>query len=119
MTVKKPTPVRLNAVLFAMAVEELVQGPTSRKELMEHTGLSPETVFSIIRALHSRRLIHIAGWERDGADRASIAAFEFGDKPDAKKPRRRTHMENKRTQQERKRRAAVVQATAGGIGAAT
>lgn len=113
---RKAPKVRLNATMYAMAMEEMVQGPTTRAELVAHTGLNPHTVQSVIRALHQRKIIYIAGWERDASGKASIAAFAFGSKADAPKPRPKTPNEHRRSYLERKRHAATRQATAGGIG---
>lgn len=77
---------RLNSILFAMIVEELVAGPSTWTDLAEKTGLCRGSVLAIVRALRARNLVHIAGWERDAAGRVNVPAFGFGAAPDAKKP---------------------------------
>lgn len=111
-TRKKPF-VRLNAALYAMALEELMAGPTSRSDLMRVTGLNEETISSLVKALHKRELIHIGSWERDTGGRASIAMFLFGKGRDAKKPERKTPAENKRNYMRRKAQRAALRASAG------
>lgn len=113
---QKASKVRLNAALYAMALDELVQGPTTRAELREVTGLSVATILSIVSALRKRKLIHVAEWERDISGRWTVAAFAFGGKPDAKKPAPRTDAENKRAQRAARRNNATLHATVG-IGA--
>jgi hypothetical protein len=105
---------RLNAVLYAMLLEDLVAGPATRQELMRRTGLSYETIMSVVRALHSRRLIHVTAWERDAIGRHSIAAFAFGSKADAKRPPALTRGECKRNQRARKAAAAISWSLAAG-----
>lgn len=77
---------RLNAVLYATLLAELIEGPTTRQEMADHTGLSRQTILSLVRALHERGLIHIASWEKDARGKHSIAAFRFGSGRDAKRP---------------------------------
>ena len=110
---KKGKMTRLNATLFAMALEEMAHGPTTRTELGERTGLSRQTILSLITALHKRRLIYVAGWERDGGGRASIQAFALGDKPNARKPPPLTSAETQRAYKERKLMRSAMHATAG------
>lgn len=109
----KGTPkVRLNAALFAMALEELMTGPTTRYELEETTGLSRQTVLSLISALRKRKLIRIGGWERDRMGKASMAAFVFGQGEDARKPRPLTPSEVQKAYKMRKLRAQTFYASA-------
>lgn len=110
---RRKATVRLNATLYAIALQELMHGASTRAELSEATGLGAETVMCMVRALHKRRLIYVASWEQDGIGRWSIAAFAFGDKTDAKKPVRLTPVECKRQQRARRRQASVGNLTAG------
>jgi DNA-binding IclR family transcriptional regulator len=87
MSVKKRGGSRLNAVLFAMLMEELTAGPSTWQELADHTGLSRNTIWSFIRALRARGLVHIACWEPDPRGALKRAAFSFGKKPDAPRPK--------------------------------
>jgi hypothetical protein len=97
---KKPKN-RLNAVLYATLIQELMDGPSTRVELMTATGLSHQTILSNVRALHERGLIHVACWEKDAMGRHSIAAFTFGRGGDARKPAPLTPVELKRAQRRR------------------
>jgi hypothetical protein len=110
---KNPKHRRLNAALYAMALEEMAAGPSTRPELCEHTGLGDKTVQAIVRSLHQRRLIHIAAWEKDSLGRFTMAAFAFGRGADAKKPAPKTATELSRAYKERQRRKAALRASAG------
>lgn len=99
---------RLNAVLYATLLAELVAGPTTRQELIDHTGLSRQTILSLVRALHERGLIHVASWEKDGRGKHSIASFQFGSGRDAKRPPPLTAVEVQRAARARKVAAASV-----------
>jgi transcription initiation factor IIE alpha subunit len=79
---------RLNAVLFAILLDDLVSGPATWHELVECTGLGRNTVLGVLRALYKRKLIHIAAWEEDPRGVPTIRAYAFGKKPDAKQPRK-------------------------------
>lgn len=105
---------RLNAVLYATLLAELVEGPTTRQEMIDHTGLSRQTILSLVRALHERGLIHVASWERDSRGKHSIAAFQFGRAKDVKRPPPLTASELQVAYRSRKFAAGTVVA---GIGA--
>lgn len=77
---------RLNSILFAMLLEDLMEGPSTWTELSEKTGLCRGSVLAAIRAMKDRKLVHIAGWERDAAGRINVPAFQLGRGRDAVKP---------------------------------
>lgn len=77
---------RLNSILFAMMLEELMEGPTTWTELSEKTGLCRGTVLAAVRAMRDKKLVHIAGWERDAGGRINVPAFQLGRKGDTPKP---------------------------------
>jgi hypothetical protein len=111
--VSNPKHRRLNARLYAMALEEMAAGPSTRRELCESTGLGDKTVEAIVRALHQRRLIHIAAWEKDALGRYTVAAFKFGRGTDAKKPAPKTPTELSRSYKLRRRQRDALRASAG------
>jgi hypothetical protein len=108
---------RLNAKLYAMALEEMAAGPSTRLELCGHTGLGKQTIEHLVRALHQRGLIHIAAWEKDAIGRFTMAAFKFGRGTDAKKPPRKTPTELSRGYKQRRRQRETLRASAGASGA--
>lgn len=106
---KKP---RLNGILFAMLLEELIAGPSTWQELSEHTGLSRNTILNTLQALRKRKLVYVAAWEKDPRGAATMRAYAFGDKPDMKRPRR-TPAETKREYRARKVLESAMRASAG------
>lgn len=113
MTPKPKKPTRLNAALYAILLEELVDGTATRREMAERTGLSAQTILSLVTALHKRGLIHVAAWERDAVGRHSIPAFQFGRKRDVARPAPLTKAECKRQQRARQATLYVHHAIAG------
>lgn len=111
---------RLNAKLYAIALQEMADGPSTRRELIERTGLSVKTIEGIVRALHQRRLIHIGAWEKDALGRFSLPAFSFGKGRDVPKPAPKTKTELARAYKARKAQRSALHASAGafaGLGA--
>lgn len=104
---------RLNSVVFAAAIEELMAGPTTRAELAEHTGLHWCTVNLFLTTLHRRGLIHVAAWEKDSRGRRCLAAFEFGRGKDVPKPPPMTRAAAQRAYKQRKAREDALRASAG------
>lgn len=76
--------VRSNAISWAIMVRELAAGPCTVAELVAETGLRPETVMGYVRALRRQRAVYIARWDKDSAGRTRVAAYQIGDKPNAK-----------------------------------
>lgn len=85
----KPGPLRP----FHIAIAELMAalllcGPLGYKELAEFCGLNKLTVGGLMRALYSRGVVRIGGWEADGDGRYRTALWQFADgKPDVPKPK--------------------------------
>jgi DNA-binding NarL/FixJ family response regulator len=80
---KKPA-ARVNAIAFAEMISALSDGGTP-KEIAEQTGLSLNTVYDYVNALHKRGQIHISGWVQDTAGKTRARNFKLGAKTDAKK----------------------------------
>jgi hypothetical protein len=111
---------RLNAKLYAMALQEMADGPSTRQELIEQTGLGVKTVAGIVKALHQRRLIHIGAWEKDALGRCILPAFSFGKGRDVPKPAPKTGAELARSYTARRAQRSALHASAGafaGLGA--
>jgi DNA-binding IclR family transcriptional regulator len=81
---KKQT--KLNALMFAMLLEELLSGPCTAQALAEHTGMALITTQRTLRTMYRRGALHIGGWERDAAGRYTVRVFALGHGRDAKKP---------------------------------
>jgi DNA-binding IclR family transcriptional regulator len=94
--------IKLNALMLAMLLEELVAGPCTAQALAEHTGLGLITIQRFFRALKARDLIHIAGWEKDVNGRYVIRVFGFGSGTDVRCPKKRRTV----TQREYRQRQA-------------
>lgn len=76
---------RVNAMTNAVLIRELMDGPSTAAELAELVGLSKQTITRYLMAMHRKKCIRIAGWDRDSSGKQSIRCFGFGDAPDAKK----------------------------------
>lgn len=89
MTEKKPQ-IRLSYLTFAMLLEELMSGPCTAKHLSEHTGMGHRYMCRLIDALHTKRLVHVAGWDKDSLGRMAVKVYALGhgkDAPRKTKPR--------------------------------
>lgn len=74
--------VKLGAVMFAMMIEEMMAGPCTAQDIAAHTGMCLTTVQRTLRAMYDRKVVHIAGWECDGAGRRRVFGLGAGkDKP--------------------------------------
>lgn len=78
--------VKLNAVMFSMMLEEMLDGPATAQTMADHSGMHIVTVQRTLRAMYRRGVVHIAGWERDQAGRMTVRVFGLGRGRDAKKP---------------------------------
>lgn len=83
---KKKRQTRLSHVTFAMVLEELLSGATTCKTIAEHSGLSHRYVCQLFRTFHARKVVHIAGWEKDSLGRIAVVAYGLGPGKDAKRP---------------------------------
>jgi transcription initiation factor IIE alpha subunit len=88
--------VKLNAVMFSMMLEELLDGPATAQTIAEYTGMAQLTVNKTFRAMYRRGVVHIAGWELDQAGRMTVRVFGLGPGRDARKPiKKRSEMNQK------------------------
>lgn len=111
---RKRSKVRLNGLLFAMMLEELLSGPCTSEVLAEHTGLCLRTVRKTLQALHERKLVYIAAWEKDSIGRqAQVKVYAFGQARDAKRPTK-SSSQVQRDYRARKVLAPLVNLGAGG-----
>lgn len=103
--------VKLNAVMFAMMLDELLTGPCTAKHISEVTGMAGLTVNRTFRAMYRRRVVHVAGWEKDAAGRHTVRVFALGPGRDAKIPKKSKAQMNRECI-ERKRLSLLVGAVA-------
>ena len=75
-----------NVSAYAEAIYLLTEGASTIKEIWRESGLGDTTTRKFVASLRRRGLIRIAGWEQDAQGRHVIAAYEWGSKPDAKRP---------------------------------
>lgn len=74
----------MNYQQTAIVLKALLQGPVSRIDLAERTGLTPKTVGKLLLEMKAQKLIYVIGYtnETDGRNRVKI--YSFGDGEDAK-----------------------------------
>lgn len=96
---------KLNAVMFTLMLEDLMDGPSTAQELAEHTGMSILTVQRTLRVMHRRGVIRISGWNEDTRGAWTIRAFALGRGKDAPKPPPKSSGGQWKAENERRRRA--------------
>lgn len=77
--------VRLSHITFALLLEELMSGPCTAKHLSEHTGMGHRYMCYLLQTLYSKKLVHIASWEKDAIGRYGVRVFALGSGKDAKR----------------------------------
>jgi biotin operon repressor len=99
--------VKLNAALFAMAIEELMTGPTTAQTIADITGMGQVTVWHLIRALRKRGVVHIDSYEADTNGRQMVRVFALGHGEDAKRPPTKRNEKTRVARQRREAKAKV------------
>jgi biotin operon repressor len=99
--------VKLNAALFAMAIEELMTGPTTAQTIADITGMGQVTVWHLIRALRKRGVVHIDSYEADSQGRQMVRVFALGHGEDAKRPPTKRNEKTRVARQRRKAKASA------------
>jgi len=77
---------KLNGVMFAMMLEDLMTGPSTAQQLADYTGMSLITVQRTLRVMHRRGVVHIAAWDEDARGAKTRRSFALGHGKDARKP---------------------------------
>lgn len=101
-----------NVSAYAEALYALVQGPSTVQEITRESGLAANTTRKFVASLKRRGLIRVAAWEQDSQGRYVIAAYEWGSKPDAKRPPRLTNAERRIRHYAKLQRLAILRGTA-------
>lgn len=96
-----------NATAFAVFIEHLLDGPCTVFEFQEASGMHLNTIRKVLRILRRHKRIYVAGWDDDSMGRKTIAAWALGDKPDAKRPPRKTAAERSALMRARQRHALL------------
>lgn len=72
-------------VAFASFVQAIQLGPSSLSRICHESGLVSSRASELIRGLHERKLIHVAGWDRDSDGHVS-RLWSWGKAEDAPRP---------------------------------
>lgn len=77
---------RLSRDSFAAILDEFLTGPCTATTLAAASGMGHRYVNALIRTLHAKRVVHIAGYEKDAIGRFGIKVWGLGPGRDAKRP---------------------------------
>lgn len=82
------SPINSYHLVWSIMLHHLLNGEHSRDQLAEATGVQPDTMGYMIRALRRKqsRSIYVSGWARDHIGRWTTKLYRLGDKPDVPKP---------------------------------
>lgn len=78
--------VRLSHLTFTLLLEEMLSGPCTAKALSEHTGMGHRVMCRLVRTMHAKKVVHVAGWEKDAIGRVAVKVWQLGHGRGAKKP---------------------------------
>lgn len=90
----------MNIAHMVTVFKALMQGPASRFDLAERTGVQPKTVGKLLTELKAQKMIYIIGYTNETDGRNRVKLYTFGDGEDAQ-PRQ------SQPQEERSRRSYV------------
>jgi hypothetical protein len=90
----------MNIVQMVTVFKTLMQGPASRLDLSERTGVPPKTVGKLLTELKAQKMIYVIDYTNESDGRNRVKLYTFGDGEDAQ-PRQ------SQPQQERSRRSYV------------
>lgn len=79
--------VKLNALLSAIMLSALMDSSSSAAHLSEVSGLHITCVWRWLRALRSKGVVHVCGWDMDTSGRRSIALYALGRGKDVPRPK--------------------------------
>jgi predicted ArsR family transcriptional regulator len=80
--------IRMGPLLYADVIRLLIDGPITQQDIIDETGLHKFTIRDYLKALHKRKLIHIAVWSMTGPRRHRVAHWMWGRGTDARRPPR-------------------------------
>jgi hypothetical protein len=108
--------VRVSHLTFTLILEELLSGACTAKALADHSGMTHRSVLRLLRTMHAKKVVHVAGWEKDVLGRFGVAAWALGcgrDAPRITKPRQEVN----RDFRARQARSALAGTAFQGLGA--
>lgn len=80
------TIVKLSRDSFAAILAELMSGPSTSIALADVSGMGHRYVNALMRTLHNKHVVHIAGWEKDSLGRQGMrTVWALGHGRDAKR----------------------------------
>jgi hypothetical protein len=75
-----------NALAYVEFWHALQDGPLTRQELRELSGMGDHLSKIVLRLLKNRRMVYVAVWRKDACGRRNTPAYKAGSAPDAPKP---------------------------------
>lgn len=93
---------KMTAGIYAKLMSHLLQG-ASVADLVEETGLRPETVRKYVNALWNHRVVRICAWEANSVGRRVVAVYKIGQKENVPQPKM-SRAERQTRYREKKRR---------------
>lgn len=88
----------MNCQQTVIVFKALLQGPVSRIDLAERTGVQPKTIGKLLSELKKHRLIYVIDYANDTEGRNRVKIYTLGDGEDV-------HPRNAKPQQERSRKS--------------
>jgi hypothetical protein len=77
---------RINALSYAILLRELIESPSTLRELSAATGLAYTTIREAMHAWHIAKIVYIVGYNKDARGRDNERLWSFGlDRRDAKR----------------------------------
>lgn len=81
------TKTSLNATAYSYVIAALVDGPRTRPELMEVSGVGGSLASRLIDALRARGVLYVSGWAPDARGYLTIKEYSLGRGQDVPCPR--------------------------------
>lgn len=73
----------MNIVQMVQVFKALMQGPASRLDLAERTGVNPKTVGKLLTELKAQKMIYVVSYSDAVDGRNRVKLYTFGDGEDA------------------------------------
>lgn len=106
---------RRGAMFMALIIRELLEGDVTVREIAENIGAHVVTVRRYVSALYAAKCVYVSSWPEDSLGRAgnNIRAYTLGNKPDAKRPAKKTSAQQKRQEATKRKQMRIQNALAG------
>jgi DNA-binding IclR family transcriptional regulator len=95
----------MNIVQMVTIFKALMQGPASRLDLSERTGVPPKTVGKLLTELKKQKMIYVIDYSNESDGRNRVKLFTFGDGEDAQPRQSQPQAERSRKSYVKKVRA--------------